>query len=126
MHIKRNESLIPAARALRKDMTRHEKKLWYDFLRHYPIRFSRQKILGWYVADFYCAKAKLVLEIDGDTHFDPEGLEKDRKRDEFLEGYGLTVVHIQNHEIDEAFSSVCDFVDSVVRDRLDLPPWEAK
>ena len=62
---KHNKALVQNAKALRKNMTKEEKHLWYDFLRTYPIRFLRQKILGKYIADFYCAEAKLVIELDG-------------------------------------------------------------
>ena len=63
MDRKHNKGIVPVARALRKNMTREERHLWYDFLRNYPVRFSRQKVLGKYIADFYCAKAKLVVEL---------------------------------------------------------------
>ena len=67
--------LIPRAKELRKDMTREERHLWYDFLRDYPVRFTRQKVIGHYIADFYCSKAKLVIEIDGTSHFNDEAIE---------------------------------------------------
>ena len=70
MNGKHNKALTPIARKLRKDMTREERHLWYDFLREYPIRFLRQKVIGSYVVDFYCAAAKLVVELDGAQHYE--------------------------------------------------------
>ena len=74
MERKGNRNLVPFARELRKNMTKEERRLWYDFLRNYPIKFTRQKVLGRYIADFYCAKAKLVVELDGSQHYEPRGL----------------------------------------------------
>ena len=65
MQRKHNPNIVLTARMLRKNMTKEENHLWYDFLRDYPIRFVRQKVLGKYIADFYCAKAKIVIELDG-------------------------------------------------------------
>ena len=86
MQPKHNKQLIPLARKLRKEMTREECHLWYDFLRRYPVRFLRQKVLGKYIADFYCAKAKLVIELDGSQHYENTNIEKDTVRTAFLEG----------------------------------------
>ena len=94
MQSKHNKQLIPFAKQLRKEMTKEERHLWYDFLRTYPVRFSRQKVLGKYIADFYCAEAKLVIELDGSQHFEEVNTEKDTERTIFLEGYGLTVIRI--------------------------------
>ena len=85
MQRKNNPALVSSARGLRQNMTKEEKHLWYDFLRTYPIRFSRQKILGRYIADFYCASLKLVVELDGSQHYEESGLEKDADRTAFLE-----------------------------------------
>ena len=114
---KHNAKLSVAAAELRKEMTREERHLWYDFLSGYPIRFYRQKVLGKFIADFYCAKAKLVLELDGSQHYQGNGLEYDRERTRFLEGYGLLVVRSPNPEINQNFSGVCAYIDKLVRDR---------
>ena len=119
MRSKHNSSLTDSARELRKNMTREEKHLWYDFLRTYPIRFYRQKVLGWYVADFYCAEAKLIIELDGSQHFDPDVCRKDAERTAFLEGYGLTVLGIPNNAVNQNFSGVCEYIDQQIRARLD-------
>ena len=73
MQRKHNKDIVPTAKMLRKNMTKEEKHFWYDFLRTYPVRFSRQKVLGKYIADFYCAEAKLIIELDGSGHYTREG-----------------------------------------------------
>ena len=112
---KHNKNLVPFARQLRKQMTKEERHLWYDFLRDYPIRFTRQKVLGKYIADFYCAKAKLVVELDGSQHYDEDALQKEAERTAFLEEYGLTVIRIPNNEINQNFSGVCEYIDELIK-----------
>jgi len=120
MQSKQNKTLVPLARQLRKEMTKEERHLWYDFLRGYPIRFSRQKILGKYIVDFYCAKAKLVIELDGSQHYQQPQAEKDFSRDMFLSNYGLTVIRIPNNEINCNFQGVCEYIDLCVAQSLNL------
>ena len=96
------------AKQLRKEMTKEERHLWYDFLRNYPVRFSRQKVLGKYIADFYSAEAKLVIELDGSQHYEPSNQAKDSERTAFLEGYGLTVLRIPNNEDEFAATILCN------------------
>ena len=90
MQSKHNKQLVPLAKQLRKEMTKEERHLWYDFLRSYPVRFSRQKVLGKYIADFYCAEAKLVIELDGSQHYEDRNIKKDADRTAFL----LSLIHI--------------------------------
>ena len=118
MQSKSNKQLIPFAKHLRKEMTRQEKRLWYDFLRDYEVRFLRQKVLGKYIADFYSAKAKLVIELDGSQHYEEANIEKDTERSLFLEGYGLQVIRIPNNQIDTNFYGVCQFIDLAVKESL--------
>ncbi len=118
MQSKHNKQLVPLAKRLRKDMTKEERHLWYDFLRNYPVRFSRQKILGKYIADFYSAEAQLVIELDGSQHYEDDNLEKDTERTAFLEAYGLTVIRIPNNEISRDFCGVCEYIDAAVRQSL--------
>ena len=99
-------------------MTPWERKLWYEFLRNYPIRFQRQKAIGNYIVDFYCAKARLVVELDGGGHYTNEQMEKDRVRTEELEEMNLTVLRICNLDIDRNFSSVCEYIDLAVKKSL--------
>ena len=119
MQRKHNKQLIPTAKHLRREMTKEERHLWYDFLRSYPVRFSRQKVLGKYIADFYSAEAKLVIELDGSQHYEDRGIEKDADRTAFLEGYGLTVIRIPNNEVNQRFEGVCKHIDRAVRTRLE-------
>ena len=116
MQSKHNKQLVPLARALRKNMTKEERRLWYDFLRDYPVRFSRQKVLARYIADFYSAEAKLIIELDGSQHYEDENIRKDARRTEFLEAYGLRIIRVANNEITENFDGVCDYIDAVVRE----------
>ena len=118
MQRKYNKQLVPFAKQLRREMTKEERHLWYDFLRSYPVRFSRQKVLGKYIADFYSAEAKLVIELDGSQHYQDGNMEKDTERTTFLEGYGLTVIRIPNNEVGRNFHGVCEYIDAAVKQSL--------
>ncbi len=115
MDKKSNSELVQVARMLRKNMTKEESRLWYAFLNKYPKRFYRQKILGKYIVDFYCASAKLVIELDGSQHYEDVWLRKDKERTAFLEQYGLTVLRIPNNEVNENFEGVCEYIDRAVK-----------
>ena len=110
-----NKANIPLAKTLRKNMTPWETKLWYNFLRTYPLRFQRQKSIGNYIVDFYCAKAGLVIELDGGGHYTDEQIESDILRTKELEAMHLTVIRICNLDIDNNFSGVCEYIDSAVK-----------
>lgn len=104
------------ARRLRKNMTKEEGILWYTYLRHYPLRIMRQRPIDRYIVDFYCAKAKLAIELDGSGHY--EYSEKyDKERDRVLERYGIKVLRIPNHEVDRNLSGVCDTIDAEIKKR---------
>ena len=96
-------------------MTKEERKLWYCFLSEYPVRFIRQKVIGNYIVDFYCAKAQLAIELDGSQHYEDEGMENDRKRTEYLEDKGIRVLRIPNNEVNENFEGVCQYIDSILK-----------
>ena len=113
-HNKENEIF---AKQLRKERTPWERKLWYCFLKDYKVRFQRQKCIDNYIADFYCFRAKLVIELDGGGHYDPEAQEYDRYRTEILEKYGLKVLRFCNTDIDKNFYSVCTVIDEEVKRR---------
>ena len=115
MQPKYNKKLVPFAKNLRKEMTKEERHLWYDYLRTHPIRFVRQKVLGKYIADFYSARAKLVIELDGSQHYEEQMAKEDAERTVFLEEYGLTVIRIPNNEINRNFRGVCEFIDAAVK-----------
>ena len=110
-----NKENISLAKVLRKNMTPWERKLWYDFLRNYPVRFQRQKAIGNYIADFYCAKARLVIELDGRGNYTPEQAEKDEQRTNDLSAMNLTIARICNLDIDRNFCGVCEYVDRLVQ-----------
>ena len=104
-------SLRKKAQKLRREMTRHERRLWYDYLKSCPVQFRRQKQFGYYIVDFYCAACKLVVELDGSQHYEAEGREKDKERTEYLEGLGLTVLRFLNRDVDDHFETVCATID---------------
>ena len=118
MQSKHNKQLVPLAKQLRKEMTKEERHLWYDFLRTYPVRFSRQKVLGKYIADFYSAEARLVIELDGSQHYENDNMEKDAERTDYLKGYGLKVIRTPNNEVSRNFRGVCEHTDAAVRQSL--------
>ena len=118
MAVPKNNSLLPRARELRKDMTPQERKLWYLFLRKNPAKFYKQRIIGSFIADFYCHAAKLVIEVDGSQHYEPQGLCYDAERTAVLEQYGLTVLRFSNRDVDVHFQSVCKRIEQVLKERL--------
>ena len=106
------------ARELRTNMTIWERKLWYEFLRAYPVRFQRQKTIDNFVVDFYCHEAKLAIELDGSQHYTEEGERYDEERSAILERYGLIILRFSNLEIDRNFEGVCVYIDQIVNSRL--------
>ena len=115
MKYNHNKSLVNVGRMLRKNMTKEERRLWYDFLRGYPVRFIRQKIIGNYIVDFYCATAKLVIELDGSQYYEEIAIAKDSDRTSYLESQGLKVIRIPNNEVNKNFYWVCEFIDNEVQ-----------
>lgn len=109
-----NPKNIPLAKHLRTCATPQEKHLWYDFLSKYKGRFQRQKAIDNFIADFYCHKAKLIIELDGYHHFTEKGVERDGLRTRALETYGLIVIRFSNHQINTNFQEVCRIIDKVV------------
>ena len=119
---KNNPSLRGLSQALRRNMTRQERHLWYDFLSQYPVRFVRQHPLSNYIADFYCAKAKLVVELDGSQHYLPEGVTSDQSRTEALQALGIRVIRFPNNAVDRNFPGVCEAIDLSVQALLTNAP----
>ena len=113
-----NKDNIPLAKELRKNMTPWERKLWYEFLRSYPIRFQCQKAIGNYIADFYCAKARLVVELDGGGHYEVEQEQRDNARTQALQSMNLQVLRICNLDVDRNFAGICEMIDVTVRASL--------
>ena len=116
--IEYNKANISKAKSLRKNMTSQERKLWYDFLRNYTVRFQRQKAIGNYIVDFYCAKARIVIEIDGGGHYTEEQIYKDKLRTEYLNSKGLSVIRFTNTDVERNFQGVCEFIDIHIKQSL--------
>ena len=115
MNYKHDPKLTEKARELRKNMTEEEKNLWYRFLKDYPTRFLRQKVIDNYIVDFYCSKAGLIIELDGSQHYSAEGKEYDKIRTEVMEKRGLLVLRIPNNLIRNNFEEVCNYIDNIVK-----------
>ena len=118
MDRKHNSELTENAIKLRKNMTKEERHLWYDFLRSYPVRFLRQKVIDNFIVDFYCHEARLVIELDGSQHYEEAGFTKDLCRTEIIEKRNLLVIRIPNNEITQNFRGVCEHIDQIVKSRL--------
>lgn len=113
-----NPDMRKRAQTLRKNATKEENKLWYQYLRKYPVQWNRQKIIGGYIVDFYCKKANLVIELDGSQHFQSESMKYDQARTKYLSGAGIQVVRFTNSDINLRFESVCKAIDLTVGERL--------
>ena len=113
-HIQYQKHLKPYAQENRRAPTPEEKKLWYDFLRHHPFQFRRQKSFGCYIVDFYCSSAKLVIEIDGSQHFSEEGKVWDENRTAYLNSLGLQVIRFTNQQVNADFEGVCSMIDVAI------------
>ena len=117
-HLETDKNLNSEAKELRRNMTPEEKHLWYDYLKKYPVQFNRQKVIGEYIADFYCKKANIVIEIDGAQHFEHENSEYDRKRTEYLNSVGIEVIRFLNKDINYNFGNSCKYIDNIIKRRI--------
>ena len=117
-----NRKLTSSARALRRRMTPEEKHLWFDFLQKLPLTVKRQHNIENYIVDFYCHQAKLVIELDGSQHCDPENLEYDDKRTKYLESQGLHVVRFSNSDVMHRFRDVCETIHQIMEARTAQKP----
>jgi len=116
-----NKNLVSNAKKLRKNMTKEERHLWYDYLRDYPVKFLRQKPFGNYIIDFYCEKAKIAIELDGSQHFTEQNIiNNDNQRDTYLKKYNITFIRIPNNEINNNFAGVCEYIDLSVKKSLSV------
>lgn len=115
-----NKNLKEVARNLRKSMTDQERRLWFCFLRKYPVKFVRQRPIGSYVADFYCSDAKLIVEIDGSQHYTDEGKKHDDNRTYVINQYGVEVLRFSNYDVDTNFQGVCYEIDRYVKEYTDF------
>ena len=107
MNQNNNHKLTHNAQKLRREMTKQERHLWYDFLKKLPVNINRQKVFGKYILDFYCSKAKVAIELDGSQHYEEKGMESDKERDLYLKEHGITVLRYSNYEVDQKFEGVC-------------------
>ena len=116
--MKHNSKLTGRAQTLRKNMTKEERKLWYEYLRNYACRFRRQVTCGNYILDFYCASAKLAVELDGSQHYEEAGQRYDANRNAWLESNGIYVLRFSNTDIHQNLAGVCQMIDMTVTERL--------
>ena len=108
MNRNHNPKLKTFSQKLRRDMTKEERHLWYDFLRGLPVTVNRQKVIGPYIVDFYCAKAQIVIELDGSQHYEENGKQADQERDAYLRSLGLRVLRYSNYDVNHSFPGVCE------------------
>ena len=118
MNRKHNKALTANARILRRNMTKEEKHLWYDFLKNYPVRFLRQKVIDNYIVDFYCHSSRIIIELDGSQHYEEKTLLRDKVRTEYIEKRNLLVIRIPNIEVNRNFREVCEYIDSIVQESI--------
>jgi very-short-patch-repair endonuclease len=109
-----NKKLLPFAKELRKEMTKQERHLWYDFLRYYSVKIYKQKVIDNFIVDFYCHKARLVIELDGSQHYYEDGLAYDNERTRVLNAYGLNIIRFSNNDIDKNFTGVCEQIHNYI------------
>lgn len=109
-----NTDITDRARQLRKDMTESERKLWFCYLKNCGVRFYKQRQIESYIVDFYCAKAKIVIEVDGDSHFDKYAEKYDKERTKILECYGLSIIRFTNKDIKYRFPEVCETIEKCI------------
>ena len=115
MTIPKNNDMLDCARQLRRNMTPQERKLWYLFLKKYPVKIYKQRIIGSYVVDFYCASAKLVIEIDGSKHYQADAMVYDAKRSDYLQSLGLHIIRFSNADINVRFERVCESIHQYIQ-----------
>ena len=116
---RRTPSLLQHSKELRKNMTPEERLLWFNCLREFPIRIRRQEILCGYIADFYCSKARLIIELDGEQHARPEDRIKDEIRTKKIESQGYKVIRIPNREVWQNLAGVKDYIYQEIMKRVE-------
>ncbi len=112
------KELRKRSQELRRQMTKEERHLWYDFLKTYPVQFKRQYSIGAYIVDFYCFHARLIIELDGSQHYEPEAMEYDRMRSEYLQKQDFLVLRFSNSDVMTQFRAVCETIDTAVKNRV--------
>ena len=115
--MEQNQNNTPLSQKLRKNQTKEEAKLWYQFLRKYSAQFRRQYKIGNYIVDFYCHQAKLAVELDGSGHYEPEQMRKDWERTQYINQQGVMVLRFTNTDVQQNFYGVCSCIDQTVKSR---------
>ena len=113
-----NSKLTSRAQTLRRNITKEERRLWYEYLHDYPYRFRRQVTFGNYILDFYCAAAKLAVELDGSQHCEPKERLYDEKRTEYLNSLGIRVLRFSNLDVLRNLRGVCQQIDRTISERI--------
>ena len=103
---------------MRKNMTKEERHLWFDFFRKYPVRVKRQVIIGKYIVDFCCERAQVIIELDGGQHYEEENRKADAERTRHLERLGFLVLRYSNRDVMRNFSGVTENIDRIIRERM--------
>lgn len=119
MDAEKRQQLTRYARELRKNATKEENHLWYDFLKGHALRWHRQMVVGGFILDFYCDKAKLAIELDGAQHYEADAMQYDADRTIFLQRYGIEVLRFTNAEIRQSFEAVCRHIDTIIQSRIE-------
>ena len=116
--MEQNQKLTKLSQTLRKNATKEENLLWYNFLRRHPYQFRRQYKIGNYIVDFYCHRAKLAVELDGSQHYEADGAAMDALRTEYINAQGVVVIRFSNLDVVRRFRSVCEVIDRTVKERV--------
>ena len=116
--VTKNYKMLGTARVLRRNLTPQERKLWYLFLRTYPVKIYKQRIIESFIVDFYCAQARLIIELDGSQHYTAHGKDYDTERTRILQQYDLQVLRFTNSEINHQFEAVCDQIHRTIQNRI--------
>ncbi len=122
-----NDNLKPFARQLRSNLTNAESLLWHHIRRKQilDVQFYRQRIIGDYIVDFFAPSVRLVIEIDGSQHFETEHIEKDKRRDEYLNKLGIEVLRFDNLQVLRTHNSVLEEIYNVITNLRNPPtPFE--
>ena len=117
-YLPRAKGLKRNSQELRKGATKQERRLWYEYLKTHSVQFHRQKVIGRYIVDFYCHRAKLAVELDGSQHYEPESMNKDSERTAYLDTLGIRVLRFPNSDVDRDFEGVCARIDMELNERL--------
>ena len=120
MLLAKKQNLKKTSQTLRRNMTKEERHLWYDFLKNYPVQFNRQKVIGSFIVDFYCHQAKLIVELDRSQHYEDDQIMLDEERTICLQRLGLEIMRIPNNEVWDNFEGVCEGIDIAVKNRMNL------